>query len=156
MAAPQGRYCPLRNRRATRVPNRRTDSSTLHTITLPTGVHEHAVKFDAYLKDEVLRLDWHHAVVIEYADAVEAALALFTLYGEEPLPLLVNITGIAAVTKEARTGMNAYRAYSRVAIVGDNPMGSILSAFSYRSLTPTRYFTSETSALRWLLRRSPR
>lgn len=52
--------------------------------------------------------------------------------------------------------MNAYQAYSKVALVGDNPMGAVLTAFSRRSRTPTRYFTSEGDALLWLVRRSPR
>lgn len=102
----------------------------------------------------MLRLEWESGTSIEYADAVEAALALFTLQGEERMPLLVHMVGVRSVSLQARAGMNAYQAYSKVALVGDNPVGAVISAFSRRSPTPTRYFTSEERALLWLLRRS--
>lgn len=110
--------------------------------------------FTASAEDDFLRLNWKPGVRIEYADAVEAALALHTLQGEEPMPLLVNIVGLRGVTAEARAGMNAYRSYPKVALVGDNPMGAVLTAFSRYSRTPTRYFTSEDEAIRWLIRKT--
>lgn len=110
--------------------------------------------FTASVGDEFLRLNWKPGVRIEYADAVEAALALHTLQGEEPMPLLVNIVGLRGVTAGARAGMNAYRSYPKVALVGDNPMGAVLTAFSGRSQTPTRYFTSEEEAIQWLIRKN--
>ena len=112
------------------------------------------MKFEVSAEDGLLRLDWLPGDRIEYADAVEAALALFTLCNDEPMPLLVTIVGIRSVSAEARAGMNAYRGFTKVAVVGDNPMGAVLAAFSRRSLTPTRYFSDETQALRWLLLRS--
>ncbi|MBG6192361.1 hypothetical protein IWX64_003333 [Arthrobacter sp. CAN_A212] len=110
--------------------------------------------FTASIEDDFLRLNWKPGVCIEYADAVEAALALHTLRGEEPMPLLVNIVGLRGVTPKARAGMNAYRSYTKVALVGDSPMGAVLAAFSWRSRTPTRYFTSEDEAIIWLIRKS--
>lgn len=110
--------------------------------------------FTASVGDDFLRLNWRSGVRIEYADAVEAALALYTLQGEEPMPLLVNIVGLRGVTAEARAGMNAYRSHPKVALVGDNPMGAVLTAFSGRSRTPTRYFTSEDEAIKWLIRKN--
>ena len=112
--------------------------------------------FEASADQGVLRLEWKPGIHIEYADAVEAALALATLQGDERMPLLVRLVGVRSVAREARAGMNAYQAYSKVALVGDNPMGSVLTAFSRNSSTPTRYFTSEMEALMWLVRRSPR
>lgn len=112
--------------------------------------------FNASVHESVLRLVWEPGVRIEYADAVEAALALATLHSGERMPLLVHIVGVRSVAREARTGMNAYQAYSKVALVGDSPVGTVLSAFSRRSRTPTRYFTKEEAALLWLVRRSPR
>lgn len=104
----------------------------------------------------MLRLEWEPGIRIEYADAVEAALALATLQSDGPMPLLVRLIGVRSVAREARAGTNAYQAYSKVALVGDNPMGAVLAAFSRRSPTPTRYFTSEEEALLWLIRRSRR
>jgi hypothetical protein len=74
-------------------------------------------------------------VRIEYADAVEAALAVHILHDEDPTPLLVNLVGLRSVTAGARAGLNAYRSYTKVALVGDNPMGAVLTAFSRRSHT---------------------
>lgn len=110
--------------------------------------------FTVSTEEGILRLEWNPGTRIEYADAVEAALALFTVQDEECMPLLVRMVGVRSVSSEARMAMNAYRAYSKVALVGDNPMGAVLAAFSRRSPTPTRYFTSERAAIVWLLRRS--
>ncbi|WP_146069694.1 STAS/SEC14 domain-containing protein [Arthrobacter sp. B0490] len=117
--------------------------------------------FTASADQGVLRLEWEPGIHIEYADAVEAALALstlqskerLTLQGGERMPLLVRIVGVRGVSPEARAGMNAYQAYSKVALVGDNPMGPVIAGFSRRSPTPTRYFTREDRALLWLMRR---
>ncbi|RJT74876.1 STAS/SEC14 domain-containing protein [Arthrobacter cheniae] len=109
--------------------------------------------FETSYEKGFLRLRWLPGARITYADAVEAALALSTLPGPRPAPLLVHITGIASVSIGARAGMIAYRGFSRVAVVGERPMDEMLAAFSYRAPTPTRYFTSEPIALDWLFRR---
>ncbi|OAE03109.1 hypothetical protein [Arthrobacter sp. OY3WO11] len=46
--------------------------------------------------------------------------------------------------------MNTYRGFSAVALVGDHPMGTVISGFARRSSTPTAFFTNEAEALRWL------
>jgi len=59
--------------------------------------------------------------------------------------------GIAGITPEARVGMSAYRGFSRVALVGEDAVDEVMSGFSHRSPTTTRYFTSEQDAVEWLL-----
>ncbi|GGH97343.1 STAS/SEC14 domain-containing protein [Arthrobacter liuii] len=106
--------------------------------------------FTASCEKGVLRLQWVPEVHITYEIAVGAARVLEGLSGGRALPLLVDLAGVAGLTPEARAGMNVYRGFSAVALVGDGPTGKVVAAFSRRSLTPTGYFTNESEALRWL------
>lgn len=98
----------------------------------------------------VLQLEWNPGVHITYDLAVRAARVLEGLSVGLMLPLLVDLAGVAGLTPEARAGMNAYRGFSAVALVGDGPTGKVVAAFSQRSLTPTAYFTDRSEALHWL------
>ena len=98
----------------------------------------------------VLRLRWAPDVHITYEIAVRAARALEGFSGGWVLPLLVDLNGVAGLTPEARAGMNSYRGFAAVALIGDGPMAKVVAAFSQRSLTPTAYFTNEREALEWL------
>lgn len=106
--------------------------------------------FTASCEKGVLQLQWTPGVLITYDIAVRAARVLESLSGGRVLPLLVDLAGVAGLTPEARGGMNAYRGFSAVALIGDGPMGKVVAAFSQRSLTPTEYFTDEPEALHWL------
>lgn len=107
--------------------------------------------FSTHLEGGFLRLRWRRGVEITYSNAVAAARALAEFHGPTVLPLLVNMHGITGVTPEARVGMAAYRGFSRVALVGEDAVDEVMSGFSHRSPTATRYFTSESGALAWLL-----
>jgi hypothetical protein len=107
--------------------------------------------FSAHLDRGILRLRWKRGVEITHAHAVAAARALAEFHGPTALPLLVHMHGITGITPEARVGMAAYRGFSRVAIVGEDVVDEVMSGFSHRSPTVTRYFCSETEALAWLL-----
>ncbi|UTT70234.1 hypothetical protein NMQ03_03510 [Arthrobacter sp. DNA4] len=106
--------------------------------------------FTASFDKGVLRLQWSPEVLITYDIAVRAARALEGLSGGRVLPIRVDLAGVAGLTPEARAGMNAYRGFSAVALIGDGPMGKVVAAFSRRSLTPTAYFTNGPDALHWL------
>jgi hypothetical protein len=103
----------------------------------------------------ILRLTWRRGVEITHANGVAAARALAEFHGPAALPLLVHMHGIAGVTPEARVGMAAYRGFSKVALVGEDAVDEVMSGFSHRSPTVTRYFTSEAEALAWLADNSP-
>lgn len=111
--------------------------------------------FTAHLDRGILRLRWRRGVEITHPHAVAAARALAEFHGPTALPLLVHMHGITGITPEARVGMSAYRGYSRVALVGEDVVDEVMSGFSHRSPTPTRYFTSEADAVAWLLDTSP-
>jgi hypothetical protein len=108
--------------------------------------------FTASVSSGLLRLHWASGTFISYDIAVQAARALESLSGGQALPLLVNVMGVTGLAPEARAGMNAYRGFSVVALVGDHPMGTVLTAFAQQSLSPTAYFTAERDALAWLTR----
>jgi hypothetical protein len=110
--------------------------------------------FTASHEDGFLRLHWAPGVFVTYEIAVRAARTLEALSGGQALPILVDITGVAGLSPEARTGMIAYRGFSVVALVGDHPMGTVLAAFARQSPTPSAYFTSQQEALQWLSEQS--
>ncbi len=107
-------------------------------------------KFSASFSTGLLRLRWAPGTYITYEIAVQAARVLEKLGGGQALPLLVDIGGVTGLAAEARAGMNAYRGFSVIALLGDHPVGTVLAAFAKQSLTPTAYFTDEEEALRWL------
>ena len=106
--------------------------------------------FTASCEHGILRLRWAKDLHITYEIAVQAARALEALSGGWVLPLLVDLDGVSGLTPEARAGMNAYRGFSAVALIGDGPMAKVVAAFSQRSLTPTAYFTNRGDAIEWL------
>ncbi|MBG6182371.1 hypothetical protein IWX65_000300 [Arthrobacter sp. CAN_A214] len=110
--------------------------------------------FSVSREEDFLRLRWMPGTVITHAIGVSAASALADLHGPSILPLLVNMTGISMVTPEAREGMMNYRRFSHVALIGEDPVDEVMAAFSHRSPVPTRYFTSETDGLHWLVNRN--
>ena len=107
--------------------------------------------FTADLERGFLRLRWGRGVEITLPLAITAARALAECHGPATLPLLVHMHGITGITPEARVGMSAYQGYSRVAIVGEDAVDEVMSGFAHRSPTASRYFSSETDALAWLL-----
>lgn len=107
--------------------------------------------YSAHLERGYLRLRWRRGIEITRPLAVAAARALAEFHGPTALPLLVHMHGIAGVTPEARVGMASYRGFSRVALVGEDAVDEVMSGFSHRSPTTTRFFTSESDALAWLL-----
>ena len=68
-----------------------------------------------------------------------------------PHPLLVDVTGIT-VTREARMRFATYDSTPRIALLGSSAVDRVIAAFARgTSVVPTRYFTSESAAITWLL-----
>jgi hypothetical protein len=108
-------------------------------------------QFAVARSNDVLFLRWKAGVHITHAMAVEAATSLRVLSDEQILPLVVVMGGIDGLTLKTRMGMNAYRGFSMVGLVGDGPVDEVLAGFAHNSLTPTRYFTSESDARAWVV-----
>ncbi|MDQ0736226.1 DUF7793 family protein [Arthrobacter agilis] len=97
-----------------------------------------------------LRLRWAAGVTIE-ADDVRATTAAVTAASPTGRrPLLVNIGLVDAITRDARRLLIEDTCSLRTGVVGVDEVGKVLTAFNYRSATPSRYFTAEAEAIAWL------
>lgn len=69
-------------------------------------------------------------------------------------PVLLVISGVAGISREARTVFSGSRSASAVAVVGSTSVDRVLASFllgAQPAPCPTRYFTDEDAAARWLL-----
>jgi hypothetical protein len=100
---------------------------------------------------DFLRLTWTAGVTIR-ADDVQSTMAAVTAASPGgKRPLLVNIGLVAAITLEARHLLIEDTCSLLTAVVGVDEVGKVLTAFNYRSVTPSRYFTNEAEAIEWLV-----
>jgi hypothetical protein len=102
---------------------------------------------------EVVRLTWTPGVRITGQLAREAMDLVDDLNAGRSRPLLVDMTGTAALTREARQVFTHECSASACALVGRSPVDRVLANFAlgvYRMAMPTRFFTDEPAALEWL------
>jgi hypothetical protein len=92
------------------------------------------------------------------SDARENVAAIYGLGGKR-MPVLVDMRGVRSQTREARQyfeGPEAEQATLAVALLIGSPVSRMLANFFVRLSTqriPTRLFTDEDEAIRWLLAR---
>jgi hypothetical protein len=98
-----------------------------------------------------LRLRWAAGVTIEAHDVRSTMAAVRAASPAGRRPLLVNIGLVDAITLEARHLLIEDTCSLRTGVVGVDAVGKVLTAFNYRSATPSRYFTGEDEAIAWLL-----
>jgi hypothetical protein len=75
------------------------------------------------------------------------------LNGARKRPLLVDMSGTARLTREARETFRRDCQVSRLAIVGTSAVDKVIANFGMRVTTiaiPSRFFTSLPAALAWL------
>ena len=102
----------------------------------------------------VLRLIWGPRVRITAELAKESVRAAEDLTVGRPQPMLVDITGDATTTRDARHVFADTTAVSRLALLGCSAVNRVIANFTLRVDPPTipvRYFTDESAALDWLL-----
>lgn len=107
------------------------------------------------LGDEgVLHLVWKRGTVLEAAD-VHAAMAMVNeLADGAEYPMLIDISNTQAVTRQARSVFSVKCAASRIALLGSSPVNRVIANFAMARRTlpcPTRFFTSRSEAMSWLL-----
>jgi hypothetical protein len=100
-----------------------------------------------------VRLSWDRHLRIT-GDMARAAMALVdaTNAGCER-PLLVDMTGTAALTRDARMIFSRRCSASRIALLGRSPVDRVIANFALGVSAvpvPTRFFTSEALAVAWL------
>ncbi|KNC19041.1 hypothetical protein AC792_08685 [Arthrobacter sp. RIT-PI-e] len=98
-----------------------------------------------------VRLTWCPKITIDARDVVSAAEAITALSPERSRPLVMSIGVAEHITPEARQLLIRNICSSRTAIIGADDVGRVLTAFTHRSVTPTRYFTTTEEALDWVL-----
>lgn len=74
-----------------------------------------------------------------------------------PQPVLLVITGVASLSREARAVLSRSRSASALAVVGTSAVDRVLANFLLGGEPPpcpTRYFGDEESAANWLMGRA--
>lgn len=97
----------------------------------------------------------------ELRDAEEAIVAMREIGEGARVPVLVDMRGVLSQTREAREYFmqeDAARVSAAVALLVDSPLSRLLGNFfllrgAHR--VPTRLFTEEQAAVRWLAEHAP-
>ncbi len=98
------------------------------------------------------------AVLAHGIDLNEAAVAqlceqIGALAGSRKVAVVLQLTGIASVSRTARAALSTIAPVSSWAVVGATPVDRLLGHIllsAESSSAPARYFTSEREALDWL------
>jgi hypothetical protein len=105
-------------------------------------------------QDSIVRIRWVAATTITEA-AARRSLELFAeASGSRRLPLLVDMSEVKAMTREARGVFADDRAMLALALVGQSPVVQVIANFALglsRPSVPTKFFTSAQEAETWLL-----
>lgn len=103
--------------------------------------------------DGIQYLQWVQGTTVDGRDAHDVLEESMRLSGGEKYAILVNMTGIAHQTQDAREAFNADARVIAAALLGTGPMDEILAGGSTRAVHPTAFFTSEDDAVAWLAER---
>jgi hypothetical protein len=101
----------------------------------------------------VVRLSWTSGLRITGFLAASAMSSVDRLNGDRERPLLVDMTGTAVLTREARQTFARKCSASRIALLGKSAVDRVIANFALGVSAvpvPTRFFTSEPAALAWL------
>lgn len=100
-----------------------------------------------------VRLSWCSGLRIDGGLAHRAMALVDELNGPLGRPLLVDMTGTAQLTRDARMAFGQRCSASRIALLGRSEVDRVIANFALgvtRVPVPTRFFTSEARALSWL------
>ncbi|WP_156134995.1 MULTISPECIES: hypothetical protein [Arthrobacter] len=100
---------------------------------------------------DFLRIEWAAGITIGADDVRSTTAAVTAASPQGRRPLLVNIGLVDGLTPEARRLLIEDTCSLRTGVVGVDEVGRVLTAFNYRSATPSRYFTQESAAVAWLI-----
>jgi hypothetical protein len=104
--------------------------------------------------DGVIHLVWKPKVTIEVTDSRAAMDTVNEISNGSEHPMLVDMATTEAVTREARAVFSIPCAASRIALLGSSPVDRVIANFFLGVHTPpcpTRFFTSRSEAMTWLL-----
>lgn len=104
--------------------------------------------------DGIIYLVWKPRLRIEAEDARAAMAAVNELAGDLEYPMLVDMATTANVTPGARSVFSIPCAANRIALPGSSPVDRVIANFFlgvHNPPCPTRFFTSRTESVDWLL-----
>jgi hypothetical protein len=104
--------------------------------------------------DGLIRLRWAPGVTITGDLAREAVAAVDRICAGRRQPMLVDMAATAAVTRDARAVFARKTSASAIALLGKSSVDRVIANFVLGVTSvpvPTRFFTSETDALGWLV-----
>lgn len=96
------------------------------------------------------RLRWDSSVLRISCEDMHAATEAVDASAER-CPLLVHLGALTHISPEARQIIIESTRAQRVAILSEDLITKVVTAFAYTSVVPIRFFTDETKATRWLL-----
>lgn len=106
----------------------------------------------------IVRLSWTAGLRITGVLAAAAMAAVDAVNGDLNRPLLVEMTRVDTMTREARGHFGRRCTASRIALLGTSPVDRVRATPGVEGRgfpVPTRFFTSEPAALAWLLNDAP-
>ena len=106
------------------------------------------------LSGALLHLKWAPGDVVTERDATALMRRARVLSAGRPLPLLVEMTGLAWVEQGALKALAGPWPLTRAAVVGTSPVDEALAGFytgRHTPVHPTRFFTSVDQAMAWLM-----
>ena len=101
----------------------------------------------------VVRLSWASGLEITEQLATDAMALVDRVNAGTERPLLVDMTGTATLTRPARVTFTRKCSASRIALLGKSPVDRVIANFALGVSpvpVPTRFFTSEPTAVAWL------
>lgn len=97
-----------------------------------------------------LRLKWEPGITMHGSDVEASIAAVDAVSTAGKRPLLVHIGSVERITPAARHLLLDDTCSTRTAVLGKDEVARVMTAFNYRSATPSRYFTDEAEAIAWL------
>jgi hypothetical protein len=118
-----------------------------------SGSADPELAFSLHVDGNIVVVRWMAGVEITAPLASAAMASVDELNGDRKRPLLVDMTGTANVTREARGMFSRECQVSRMALVGRSAVDKTIVNFALKVSSiaiPSRYFTSVPMAMAWL------
>ena len=104
--------------------------------------------------DGVVHLIWTPNAKIDAADARAAMAMVNEVCNSVDRPMLVDMASTETVSREARAVWSIPCSASKIALLGSSPVDRVIANFFlgiHVPPCPTKFFTSESEAMGWLL-----
>lgn len=101
----------------------------------------------------IIRIKLPEHAAVTGAQAEEASAAARSLAAGHFYPILMDVTGVVSVSREARDVYNRSEAGCAYALLGQSPVDRVMAHYFLGPDSPDRpaaYFTSEADAIGWL------